>query len=128
MGVVVAIIHLPLVNIRITLFAEAHFVIVIGEAVANAGAFIALWANQHHVRKVERRIKFDDLRWDLTVADLLGLLMLLSIVHALDYHPIIFHQNGHDFAALTQVFAGDHFNSVAFLDPSHTSDFSICLD
>ena len=70
MGVIVAIIHLPLFNICIALFAEAHFATISDETVANTGAFIAGRANQHHIRKVERRIKFYNLRRNLAVADL----------------------------------------------------------
>src|SRR5262249_3856650 len=72
-------------------------------------------------RDVQRRIKFHNLGWNLTAANLLGLLMFLADVHAAHHHMVILDHDGDDFAAFTEIFAGDHFYGVALLNPLHST-------
>src|SRR5579859_251636 len=107
------------VNILFTMLADPHLLAFLVYAMADASWQFALGAYQHDVGQIQRRFALNNTRRNLTVASLLGTLVLLDDVHALDNHPVLFVEYTNDFTLLSEVFPGDYFYRIAFLDPFH---------
>ncbi len=81
-------------------------------AEADARGFATLSANQHYLRQMNRRFKFNDAGTHLTAACLLRALVLFADVDSLNNHPIFFGQNAHHSATFALVYSADDFNGI----------------
>src|SRR3989344_1766161 len=94
------------------LLADAHFLVPL-HAVSGAGRLIRLFADQHDVRDMDRRLFLDALTL-LSLA--LRADMALHDVRPLHDDAFGLREDSQHLAALAAVLAGPHFYLVAFLD------------
>src|SRR5690606_19162601 len=106
-------------DILTALATDADLAVVFVDAIADASASFALRADQHHVGEVNRRLELDDAWLDLLAASLDGAMVFLDDIDPLDDHAVLLGNDAQHFAASPFIFAGDHFDRVALLDPLH---------
>jgi hypothetical protein len=107
-----------LVKQRITLFANTLNGAIFTPLHTDTRGFVALGANQHHIRNIDRAFKFNN-AWGKTTALRLNLaLMLFAHVDALhsDTPTLGHHFDYFTTPAFILVTAADDFNSIAFFN------------
>jgi hypothetical protein len=107
-----------LVNQRLAVFADAYSLTVLALN-AYPGGFVALRANQHHVRNMDRTFELDD-PWRKRPPTLGLYLALVFFAHinTLDNHTTLIWQYLDHFASLAFIFEAttDDFNRIAFFN------------
>jgi hypothetical protein len=86
---------------------------------ANACRFIALRADQHHIRNMDRPFELDATRVHLPASLRLDLALVFDVdVYALDHDAVHIHKHIDHLTTLAFIFeaAADYFNSIAFAD------------
>jgi hypothetical protein len=85
----------------------------------DAGSLITRWTNQHYVRQMNRRFKFNDAGLYLPAACLYGPLMLLDDIDALNDNPALTGKHSLNNSPSAPLIARDYFDGVTLFYPKH---------